>query len=113
MSRVEQSLGQRVAEHRRLAGLSQAALAEKIGVASEAISRLERGAAVPSVERLDQIATALGVALHDLFRFERTDRNPSRRDRAIDGLVAMVRRANPEDVDTIAKIAAVVLARRR
>ena len=42
MSRIEQRLGRRIAHLRHAAGLTQEELAEKVGVAPETLSRLER-----------------------------------------------------------------------
>jgi transcriptional regulator with XRE-family HTH domain len=66
-SDVEARLGRRVAELRKAAKLTQEQLAEKVGVAPETISRLERGASVPSLRSLERIAAAVGVQLRDMF----------------------------------------------
>lgn len=71
MSTVERKLGRSVASYRKLAGLTQEQLAESVGVTSETISRLERGIAIPSLARIDDIARALGIELADLVRFRR------------------------------------------
>jgi transcriptional regulator with XRE-family HTH domain len=47
--------------------LAQADVAEKLEVAVESISRIERGASAASLAMLGQIASALDVALEDLF----------------------------------------------
>ena len=69
MSIIERRLGRRVAELRKLAGLTQAQLAERLDVATETISRLERGAAVPSLARLEGMAGEFGVEMWELFRW--------------------------------------------
>src|SRR5690349_21085952 len=69
MSELPKRLGKRIAAERELLGWSQVDLAERVGVAAETISRLERGVFDPSLARLESIASALGVALHDLLRF--------------------------------------------
>lgn len=53
--------GRRIAEARANSGLSQAALATKIGVSSGAISQWETGRAVPEAEKFTALADALGV----------------------------------------------------
>jgi transcriptional regulator with XRE-family HTH domain len=102
MSLVEKRLGQKIAESRQQAQLTQAELAEKVGVATETISRLERGAAIPSLARLEEIASALALELSELFKFRARG---SQRDKAIDGLLSAVRNRSAEDVDLIADIA--------
>lgn len=64
---VDKALGKRIAGLRKAADLTQAQLAEKVGVAVETISRLERGSAIPSLARVDQVGRVLGVDLHELF----------------------------------------------
>lgn len=102
MSLVDKRLGQKVAECRQQAQLTQAELAEKVGVATETISRLERGAAVPSLARLEEIASALALELPELFTFRTSG---SRREKALDGLVSALRHRSAEDLDMIADVA--------
>ncbi len=102
MSPIEKRLGQKVAESRLAAGLTQAELAERVGVATETISRLERGAAVPSVARLEDIATALDLDLSELFTFRPRDTS---RERALDSLLEAVGRRPAQDIDMLADVA--------
>ena len=64
-------LGQRVAELRKRAGLTQLKLAEAVDVAVETVSRLERGVTVPGVETLARMATAMGVEPFEVLVFPR------------------------------------------
>jgi len=48
---------------RRRAGISQRRLALRAGTSQDAISRIERGAETPSVERLRRLLSALGEDL--------------------------------------------------
>ncbi|HXW58561.1 MAG TPA: helix-turn-helix transcriptional regulator [Solirubrobacteraceae bacterium] len=59
--------GHRVAQARRRAGLSQQALAEKIGAGRQSIARIEAGAQSPSVELALAIAAAVGEPVESLF----------------------------------------------
>jgi transcriptional regulator with XRE-family HTH domain len=102
MSLVEKRLGQKVAESRQGAQLTQAQLAEKVGVATETISRLERGAAIPSLARLEDIASALALDLSELFTFRARG---TRREKAVDGLLGALRHRSAEDVDMLADLA--------
>lgn len=61
------SLGERIALHRKRIGLTQAELAEILGVESESISRFERGSTLPSLLRLFDIAHALGVGVGEIL----------------------------------------------
>jgi transcriptional regulator with XRE-family HTH domain len=59
--------GKRLQRLRRQRGLSQAALARKIKGHVMSISRLERGAAAPSMRMLQKLAKALGVPITALL----------------------------------------------
>lgn len=61
------SLGKLVAKLRKRKSLTQAQLAELIQVEPETISRLERGVAAPSIQRVVCLAEALGVSVSELL----------------------------------------------
>lgn len=61
------SLGRAIAQHRKDLGLTQDDLAGLVEVDAETISRFERGAVLPSLTRLQQIATSLKVGLGELL----------------------------------------------
>ena len=109
MEPVEEKLGRWIAEYRRHARLTQAQLAEKVGVAVETISRLERGVAVPSLSRVQSIGVALGVELHELLRFEGDV--PSPKDRALGRLLAVVQRGDADDIEAVTDMAARAFSR--
>lgn len=56
-----------LSEARKRAGLTQAALAKKVGVHQVTIARIESGARHPSMTLLQRIARALGVPLAELL----------------------------------------------
>ncbi len=56
-------LGARIAALRRQAGLSQAALAEKIGVSPSAVGMYEQGRREPAAQILVELSQALGVSV--------------------------------------------------
>jgi transcriptional regulator with XRE-family HTH domain len=62
-ARSPKGLNLRLKAARRLAGLSQAALAERTCVSRGAIAQWEMGVTSPSLENLLQVATVLGVSL--------------------------------------------------
>jgi transcriptional regulator with XRE-family HTH domain len=57
----------RLRELREQKGMTQAELAEKVGVSSDAVARWERGIREPAWSNLTALADALGVSL-DAFR---------------------------------------------
>ncbi len=61
------SLGEAIATARQARGLTQAALAKRLGTTQAALSRYEHDLRVPTPETLDQIASALGLTA-DLLR---------------------------------------------
>jgi transcriptional regulator with XRE-family HTH domain len=66
-ARVLERIGRRIAEVRAERGLTQAALAEELGVATRYVQRVEAGSENLTVETLVKFANALTVPLTDLF----------------------------------------------
>jgi transcriptional regulator with XRE-family HTH domain len=65
--RLPQRLGAQLSARRRACQWSQDQLAEQLGVATETISRFERGATLPSLLTLEKLAQILGVRISDLL----------------------------------------------
>ena len=63
------ALGRRLRHLRRLAGLTQVALAEASGVSLEHLNKIERGAAAPSLAVVESLCRALAVEPAVLFLF--------------------------------------------
>ncbi len=66
--RLALKMGRAIAVRRQQRQLTQAELAEAIGVEQETISRFERGATLPPLGRLSDVADALSCPLDDLLR---------------------------------------------
>ena len=64
---LAQRLGKQISIRRRACQWSQDQLAEQIGVATETISRFERGAVLPSLATLQKLAQILGARISDLL----------------------------------------------
>jgi len=64
--RLGAMLGEAIARRRKSFGWTQAELAEKIGVDTETVSRIERGSNLPSLARLSKISVELDVSLGQL-----------------------------------------------
>ena len=56
-----------LAAHRKQAGLTQAALAERVGVSRKTINTVENQVFVPSTVLALKLANALSVKVEDLF----------------------------------------------
>lgn len=61
-------LSEKIRELRRRSGLSQEELAEKLDVSRQAVSKWELGSAVPTADKLVDIADFFGVSLDYLMR---------------------------------------------
>lgn len=61
------ALGRAIAQRRKMCEYTQDDLAGMIGVDAETISRFERGVTLPSLNRLDNLATALGIGIAELL----------------------------------------------
>lgn len=59
-------LGRWIARRRDEVGITQAALAQRLGLRQSAVSEWERGASMPDVSIWPRIAHHLGVSPHDL-----------------------------------------------
>lgn len=69
MKNVNEQIGQRIKEIRKVKGLTQETLSEKAEISARYLSRLEVGQQSASIETLARIAHALEVELRDLFEF--------------------------------------------
>jgi len=67
VSKLVDNLGKRIACLRRAAGLTQENLAEASSYSVDFIGLIERGINAPTVERLTDLADALGVEVWELF----------------------------------------------
>ena len=54
-------------------GLSQEALAEKIGVSRQALGKWEKDTALPGLDNLQALAAALGIGVNALLGAENAD----------------------------------------
>lgn len=73
-----QQLGERLADARKRARLTQAQLAEKVGVARTTVVAIEKGERRPTNSELLRFAEVAAVSVHDLLRetFVRTEISP-------------------------------------
>ena len=64
---IKARLGRKIAESRRKAGLTQAALGELLGYSDKAVSKWERGESVPDVVTLMHLAEQLNLPVQELL----------------------------------------------
>lgn len=69
MAILSKLLGQRIKELRKRNGMTQAGLAEQIGMETTNLCKLENGGQMPKEENIEKIARALKVNVKELFEF--------------------------------------------
>lgn len=62
-----QTIGRAISKYRQAVGITQAQLAEILGISNDAVSRMERGKTVPSVLRLLELSEIFRCELADLL----------------------------------------------
>ena len=62
------TLGQRIQEYRKAAGLSQEALGEELGVSRQAVSKWENGKSYPDIHSLLLLSALFDVSLDQLIK---------------------------------------------
>jgi transcriptional regulator with XRE-family HTH domain len=99
-------VGQRIREFRTSygggSGISQDALAEALGVASNTISRWETATYRPTIEDLEKLARFFGKSI--LYFFPKEDVR-TERDEKIDALLRTAKQLKDEDVDELRRYA--------
>ncbi len=64
---MNETIGNRISRLRKSKGMSQEALAEKIGVSSQAVSKWENDQSCPDISLLPQLAKLLDVSVDELL----------------------------------------------
>lgn len=103
-------LGQKIARQRKAVGLTQAQLAERIGMQPETISRLETGKRSVSLSVIASLSEVLGLELHELFQFHGAD---SPKDKAMGRLHWFASRLSAEEIELALAVSSVVLLQTR
>ena len=68
----KKKIGSFIAECRKLKGLTQFQLAERLGVSDRAVSKWETGHSLPDNELVLELCRTLGINISDLFAGEKT-----------------------------------------
>lgn len=100
MPTTKQLLGTRIKELRKAKGLSQDALAERVGIDSKHLSRLEVGGSFPSLDTLERLAQVLEVELKEFFEFAHLDEPKALKQT----LTQLVRQLTEDQVRTAVKV---------
>ena len=67
MAQIDKKIGKKIRQIRKALGLSQIALAERIGISFQQIQKYEKGTSKISVLRLQQISEALHTNINTFF----------------------------------------------
>ena len=67
MYQIDKKIGKKIRQMRKALGLSQIALAERIGISFQQIQKYEKGTSKISVLRLQQISEALDTNINTFF----------------------------------------------
>ena len=95
---IEKLIGAQIARVRKQRGMTQDRLAASVNVATETISRLERGVSMPSLIALGKISHALHSPLKDLFDFEYPTSKVDVFENEMDKLIAFLKTRDADDI---------------
>lgn len=68
---MKKTLGTMIAELRKQHGMTQLALAEKMGVTDKAVSKWERDLSCPDISSLPKLAEIFGVSVEELMQVKK------------------------------------------
>ena len=74
---MEQTIGKRIVFHRKRLGLTQDALAEKMGVTAQAVSKWENNQSCPDIGALPKLAEIFGISTDELLGIEKKEMSPA------------------------------------
>ena len=101
---LSQRLGTRIRTLRKRAGLTQAALAEKAGLAVDAVARIERGTRDPRLRSLSRLAKGLGCSLPEVVDLDDDFLSRSPLPAGLASVVAPLRDQDRAVVETAARL---------
>ena len=78
VQRLAKILGNSIVERRKILGMTQIELANRLDMAPDALSRIENGYVAPRLNRIEEMAKVLECSVAELFR----EKNDSLRARA-------------------------------
>lgn len=88
---MKKSLGVLITELRKEKGMTQAQLAEKMGVTDKAVSKWERDLSCPDIGSVPKLAEILGVTVDQLMQSEKSSPN----NKQAQDIIALILRAVP------------------
>ena len=67
----QEKIGKFIAENRKLKKMTQAQLAEKLGVSDRSVSKWENGRCMPDLSLFEPLCTELGITINELLSGEK------------------------------------------
>lgn len=77
------TIGERIKQARKNAGLTQKKLGEKLGISYQTVAQWENNLRHPKLETLQKIAGALNISVEDLFGVDRENRTVTSADKLL------------------------------
>ena len=105
---ITEKVGLRIRQLRKIAGLTQAKLAESADLSNNYIGAIERGQRSPTLDTLEKIAIALTVPVFEFFKFGNYNKK-GKRYKAAEELVKKVTNKGVEDIFFAAEILETIL----
>lgn len=87
----KKTFGTIVAELRKAKGMTQADLAQKMGITDKAVSKWERDLSYPDIASIPRLAEILGVSVDELMSAEKSDSNRKLSD--MEDIISLILRA--------------------
>ena len=77
----QEKIGKLIARQRKMKGLTQSELGDKVGVGYRSVSKWERGINLPDISIINKLSEILGISSDELLKGEVTnkDTTPSKR----------------------------------
>lgn len=110
MNNLEVRIGRKLSRQRQAIGLTQAQLAETLGIQPETISRIENGSLRASLRLLARISQAVDIELHELFRLRKGE---SPKDAALERLIWWSTRLSASEIEIVMDLGSSVITRLR
>lgn len=90
---MEQTIGKRIARHRKELGLTQDALAEQLGVTAQAVSKWENDQSCPDISLLPTLCRIFGISTDELLtgRNDEVRMIPAEQRKSLDELILRIR----------------------
>ena len=95
MGNVNVVLSENILKYRKICGLSQRALAQKLGVTFQAVSKWETAKSAPDIAFLPTMAEIFECSIDDLFSYIPINN----REAAVESTIASKRMLNSEEVE--------------